>query len=127
MAHSLEVRPVLLDHPLVIHSLALPSEAKIRNGVFKAALVEAVRPLLADETIKRKKIGFQLPLGTWLRSSLKEKFREALERPAMLRIFDHKFLQNLSKPDKNYRQTQLRWALLVFSEWVEYYRIGMRF
>ena len=45
MAHSLEVRPVLLDHPLVELVFSLPDNYKIRNGLLKSVFVDSVKAL----------------------------------------------------------------------------------
>ena len=117
MAHSLEVRPVLLDHKLVEHALALPDQAKIRSGLFKAALTEAVRDLLPPETIARPKMGFDLPLGTWLNTVLKERLHACINDQCARELFSTTFLNRIAGGIGNRRQTRTLWMFLIFQEW----------
>lgn len=73
MAHSLEVRPLLLDHPLAEFAFALPSRLKHSLTRGKTIFVDSVRDLLPDEVVNRPKRGFELPLGDWLRGPLRER------------------------------------------------------
>jgi asparagine synthase (glutamine-hydrolysing) len=72
MAHGLEARSPLLDHPLVEFAASLPADLKLRGGTKKYILKEAVRPLLPAEIIDRPKMGFGVPLEAWFRHELKE-------------------------------------------------------
>ncbi len=66
MAHSIEVRPPYLDFRLVEFAFSLPGGLKIRNGVTKFILREAVKDLLPAGIVQRKKEGFLLPVNAWL-------------------------------------------------------------
>jgi asparagine synthase (glutamine-hydrolysing) len=70
MAHSLEARAPFLDADLVSYALALPARLKIGGGVTKRVLKRAVRSLLPDSVIERRKQGFRVPLPEWLRGEL---------------------------------------------------------
>jgi asparagine synthase (glutamine-hydrolysing) len=58
MAASIEARVPFLDHHLVEFSMNIPSAMKLRKGVPKYILKKALRGILPDEIIDRKKIGF---------------------------------------------------------------------
>ena len=70
MAHSLEVRVPLLDHLLVEFVSQLPESVKIKRGVNKALLVEALKGLLPEEVVGQRKRTFTFPWERWLRGSL---------------------------------------------------------
>jgi len=70
MAHSLEVRVPLLDHLLVEFVSRLPESVKVKRGVNKALLVEALKGLLPEEVVSRRKRTFTFPWERWLRGSL---------------------------------------------------------
>lgn len=72
MASSLEARSPFLDHHLVEWAAALPGELKVRSGTTKWLLKEALEPWLPGELIHRRKMGFGIPLATWLRGPLRE-------------------------------------------------------
>lgn len=78
MAHSLEVREPLMDHELVQWIATLPSSYKIRGGEGKAIFKQAFEPLLPHDVLYRPKMGFSVPLATWLREPLKDRVRQAL-------------------------------------------------
>ena len=62
MAHSVEARVPLVDHRVVEQALALPAEAKIRDGYTKYALrTVAARHLPATIAWRRAKVGFEAP------------------------------------------------------------------
>ncbi|GJL94393.1 MAG: amidotransferase 1, exosortase A system-associated [Hyphococcus sp.] len=66
MAHSLEVRPPMLDHHFVEWCATLPTSFKIKNGTQKRILKEALTPRLGHDHINRKKRGFDMPITKWL-------------------------------------------------------------
>jgi asparagine synthase (glutamine-hydrolysing) len=82
MAHSLEVRVPLLDHVLVEYVSQLPAEVKLKRGVKKALLVEALKGLLPEETLARRKRTFTFPWERWLRGSLAARVSAGLSDPA---------------------------------------------
>jgi asparagine synthase (glutamine-hydrolysing) len=78
MAHSLEVREPLMDHPLVEWLATLPSDLKIRGGESKYLLKKAMEPRLPNEVLYRPKMGFAVPLARWFRGPLRERVRATL-------------------------------------------------
>jgi len=71
MANSLEVRAPLLDFELLEFACKLPSALKINKGVKKYLLKKSFGTLLSDDILHRKKMGFSVPLASWLRKELK--------------------------------------------------------
>jgi asparagine synthase (glutamine-hydrolysing) len=67
MAASIESRVPFLDDRLVEHVAAMPSELKVRMWQTKAIFRAAVRDLIPREILTRKKMGFPVPVGRWLR------------------------------------------------------------
>ena len=80
MAHGMELRVPLLDQQLVDFVARLPGEWRTRqHGVSKPLLAEAAGPILGmPEIARRAKMGFSLPLETWMRGTLHESFRVKL-------------------------------------------------
>jgi asparagine synthase (glutamine-hydrolysing) len=70
MAHGLEVRAPYTDHKLVEYALGLPGEAKLQRGRTKAILRDAVADRLPRRPLAKSKIGFNPPMGVWLRGAL---------------------------------------------------------
>jgi asparagine synthase (glutamine-hydrolysing) len=82
MSHSLEVRVPFLDHVLVEYVARLPEAAKRKRGVNKALLVEALRGLVPEETLRLRKRTFTFPWERWLRGALAARLRDGLSEPA---------------------------------------------
>ncbi|MBI3010604.1 MAG: asparagine synthase (glutamine-hydrolyzing) [Candidatus Omnitrophica bacterium] len=78
MAHSLEARSPLLDHPLMEFVASLPVEMKVRFGVKKYLLKKAMAGILPRDIIHRQKMGFAVPIDRWFRGELKELAIETL-------------------------------------------------
>ena len=70
MAHALEVRVPLLDHVLVEWAATLPPRLRLNARGSKYVLKQALRPHLPAAVLRRRKMGFAVPLAAWLRGSL---------------------------------------------------------
>jgi asparagine synthase (glutamine-hydrolysing) len=66
MAASVESRVPYLDHELVELVGAMPGRFRLDGWRTKAVLREAVRTVIPDEILSRRKMGFPVPLGRWL-------------------------------------------------------------
>jgi asparagine synthase (glutamine-hydrolysing) len=118
MAHSLEVREPLMDHPLVEWLASLPSSLKIRGSESKWLLKTAMEPHLPREVLYRPKMGFAVPLARWLRGPLRSRVRDALlgGRLAETGWFNPGYLaQLLAQHDRGVRDHSAPlWTLLMF-------------
>lgn len=78
MSASLEVREPLLDHRIVEFALRLPLRMKIRNGETKWLLRQVMAQHVPPQLVSRRKLGFTVPLGEWLRGPLRDWAEELL-------------------------------------------------
>jgi asparagine synthase (glutamine-hydrolysing) len=95
MAASVESRVPFLDHELVEHALGIPARLKLRGWRTKAVLRAALADRVPRPILTRRKMGFPVPLGRWLRAEfwpIVEEFvlgpralARGLFRPAALR------------------------------------------
>ena len=67
MYHSVEVRVPFLDRPLVEYVASLDPKMKISKKINKPLLAEAVRDIVPQEILTRKKMGFTFPFAEWLK------------------------------------------------------------
>lgn len=67
MAASLEGRFPLLDEHLIAYAASIPSHLKVRGWQTKYILKQAYADFLPTKILKRKKMGFNVPTGTWFR------------------------------------------------------------
>jgi asparagine synthase (glutamine-hydrolysing) len=72
MAVSLEARVPFLDHKFVELAMSIPEAVKTKNGVLKYILKKAVRGVIPDELIDRKKQGFGVPVYEWYHTKFGE-------------------------------------------------------
>jgi asparagine synthase (glutamine-hydrolysing) len=83
MACSLECRVPFLDHRLVETAAAIPAQYKLPSGRLKSVLKEALRGVLPDAVIDRRKRGFGAPVGAWLKNELAPLRSSLLSRDAV--------------------------------------------
>jgi len=118
MAHSLEVRVPLLDHPLAEWATGLPRDQKLRGSEGKYVLKKAFEPLLPEEVLYRPKMGFGVPLANWFRGPLKERLRRDLLEGALVEtgLFNQHYLERLVKEHQSGMRDHSAplWTLLMF-------------
>jgi len=79
MAFSIESRLPFLDYRLVEFCFSLPPEQKIRNGIGKIVLRNALKKILPQAVGERiKKIGFSTPENVWFRNGCRMQIEEII-------------------------------------------------
>jgi asparagine synthase (glutamine-hydrolysing) len=79
MGVSLEGRVPFLDHKFVELAMSIPESVKTKNGTLKYILKKAVRGLIPDELVDRKKQGFGVPVYEWSLGQLGKKTQEEIQ------------------------------------------------
>ena len=85
MAASVESRVPFLDHAFVEYATAIPGRLKLRGRRTKAVLREALRDVVPREILTRRKMGFPVPVGRWLRGAFWPVVEEFVLGPRALR------------------------------------------
>ncbi|MDA7621892.1 asparagine synthase (glutamine-hydrolyzing) [bacterium] len=118
MGVSLEGRVPFLDHKFVELAMSIPTEVKIRDGQLKAVLKRAVRGLIPDELIDRRKQGFGVPVYEWFFERLGESAKkEILEFCSETNYFDKEAVLELFTKKK----AQKIWYLMNLALWWKHY------
>jgi len=118
MAHGLEARVPLLDHPLVELTATIPADVKFKGGQLKRLLREAARGLLPAQVVDRKdKMGFPVPLTEWLRGPARDFVMDLLTSgPALGReLVDNRFAADCLEREGRYGRNL--WGLLSLELW----------
>ena len=118
MAHSLEVRTPFLDYEFVEWVSSLPTSLKLKTGTGKYILKESLRPILPNEVLFRKKMGFAVPIDVWFRGLLNDRIKEALRSPYLRDsgIFNTEYLEKIFQEHTNNirNHSTTLWSLLMF-------------
>ncbi|HEX5602995.1 MAG TPA: asparagine synthase (glutamine-hydrolyzing) [Pyrinomonadaceae bacterium] len=121
MAVSLEARSPFLDHHVIEFAASLPQNLKLRRLTSKYLLKKVLRKLLPSENLKRRKMGFGVPVGHWFRGKMQPFLREVLLSEKALRrgLFKPDAVRQLIelhvRGERDYSQ-QL-WTLLMLELW----------
>ncbi len=120
MMASLEARAPFLNHELAEFAASIPFNLKLKGATTKHILKESARGLLPDDIIHRKKHGFGVPLGAWLRQDMGAArdfllSRRARERGLLeMAVVERLIREHASGARDHNRQL---WALLTLEEW----------
>ncbi len=120
MAASIESRVPFLDHKLMEFSAQMPDNLKLRGNRTKFVLREAMKGILPEEILTRKKMGFPVPIGKWFRNEYKHLIDEYVlsERALARGVFQADFVRNLAERHRQGENHDERlWALLNFEMW----------
>jgi asparagine synthase (glutamine-hydrolysing) len=120
MAASIESRVPFLDHKLVEFAARLPVNMKLRGLTTKYILRRAMRDRLPKEILTRRKMGFPVPVGAWLRGPFNHVADEYVlgERARERGIFNHDFVRELvSRHKAGENHSERLWMLINFEIW----------
>ncbi len=125
MAVSLEARAPFLDHVLLQFVAGIPTSLKLKGSTSKYIFKKAMRGILPDEIIDRKKHGFGVPVGAWMRNGLADFVTATLSGPrAEARgIFHADAVKEMIAIHKSGGADlgQALWTLLTFELWMQRY------
>lgn len=123
MTVSLEGREPFLDHKVIEWAAQLPDSYKYHNGIKKYILREIVYRYLPKEMLNRPKMGFAIPIGSWLQNELREKVEYYLSdsRIEKQNLLNRDYVKKIKADFFNGKKelTDKVWYLLMFQMWHE--------
>lgn len=121
MMNSLEVRAPFLDTRVVEYANSLPTDLKLRGLTTKYVLKKLMENRLPTGIARRKKKGFGVPIGAWLKSELLPLARELFSPELLDRqgLFERGYVENLLDDHLAGRSDNRKqiWTLMVFQLW----------
>jgi asparagine synthase (glutamine-hydrolysing) len=121
MAVSLESRVPFLDHRVAALAAKIPLDLKIRRGKGKHVLRRLLARYLPTEMFDRPKAGFAMPVGEWMKGSLRDWAEDLLDPRRMAeegwldpQIVQRRWQAHLSGQDA----TAALWSILMFQAWL---------
>lgn len=121
MAASLEVRAPFLDTRVVELALGLPWLLKLRGPSRKWLLKKALRGLVPDEILDRKKHGFAIPVTEWLKGPLRPLLEDMLSERSVREagLFEPHEVRRLVDEHQNGVRDHRKplWTLLQLELW----------
>jgi asparagine synthase (glutamine-hydrolysing) len=121
MAHGLELRVPFVDHKLAEFLFRIPGASKLKPGLPKWLLIEALQGLLPQQVVRRPKRGFTFPFELWLKKEMRQDMEDVLLDPSanLLAGIDRKFVATVWKDFLAGKTTWSRpWSLYVLKQWV---------
>jgi len=123
MSVGLEARSPFLDHEFVEFAMSIPPRFKLRGLRGKHILKKTFADLLPPQTLRRRKMGFGVPIAAWFRGELAGHLRDVLLSPRSLARgrFRPDALRRLvedhiaGRADNAYKL----WSLLVLEHWLQ--------
>jgi asparagine synthase (glutamine-hydrolysing) len=123
------VRPPFLDHRIVEFAASLPADLKIRGSSQKVVLRELMKSKLPAETLRRKKIGFDIPAHEWMRGPLRGLLEDALQFG--LGEYGQLFRRDaITSLKQRHLQRQINigyhlWGLLILFLWMKRWKVTL--
>jgi asparagine synthase (glutamine-hydrolysing) len=123
MATSVEARVPYLDHKLVEFAMSIPSNLKYKDGETKYILKRALKGVIPDRILHRKKQGFGVPINEWMLDRLGGLVEDALFNSSLKRreLFDYDFIRRLlsAHRSRHVNYSFFLWSLLNLSLWYD--------
>lgn len=124
MAVGLEARSPFLDQELIELACRIPFGKKFTGGNYKHLLKKAIKNIVPDENVYRRKVGFTIPLDQWFEGSLNEYSKSILlkRNSFVSQIFEISYIKEmLSKHSKDNDFGPRLWSLLSLELWHKAY------
>lgn len=123
MANSLETRSPFLDYEFVELIASFPPNLKMKNFRSKYILKTKLKNFLPPRIVRRKKMGFGVPVGKWFKRELKNYVTEILldKSSPSKEYFNVEEIKKIVEEHLSGRaeHSSRLWVLLIFEIWIK--------
>ncbi len=122
MAASIEGRTPFIDKEVFAIASKLPINFKVTKANTKIALRDAAKKVIPNESYKKKKLGFPVPIREWMREDdVYEMIKETFSTEVSKKYFNNKKIIKLLDDHKNAKEDNYRkvWTIYCFLKWYE--------
>jgi len=122
MANSIEGRVPFIDKEVYQIASKLPFAYKVTKENTKVALRDAAKKVIPNESYKKKKLGFPVPIRDWMRENdFYEEIKSTFSSPVAAKYFNQKYIIKLLDDHKNSKRDNYRkvWNIYCFLKWYE--------
>jgi asparagine synthase (glutamine-hydrolysing) len=120
-AAGLHIRLPFLDDSLVLFGWSLPKNLKVRDGMTRWLMREVAHRYLPREIVERRKVGFDVPIGAWLRGPLRDWAEDLLDETRLRRegVFNPREIRAKWREHLDGRRNWQGplWVVLMFQAW----------
>lgn len=123
MTVSLEGREPFLDHRVIEWAATLPNNYKYKDGDKKHIIKEIVHQYIPKEMMNRPKMGFAIPIASWLTNDLKDYLESFVNQQKVEEqgIFNWNYVNKIKTDFYNGKKEYdvKIWYLLMFQTWYD--------
>lgn len=122
MMFSLEARTPYLDKEVYEVARCLPKSAKVNIQTTKPALRKAAESVIPNESYKKKKLGFPVPLREWMKDDdLFNKIKEAFTSETARKFFNQNKILKLLEKQRTDDKVEYKkvWTIYIFILWYQ--------
>ena len=120
MANSLEGRVPFIDREVFKIASSLPLNYKVTKENTKVALRDAAKKVIPNESYKKKKLGFPVPIRDWMREDdVYKEIKKAFNSKVCKKYFDKDILIKMLDEHKEGKKDNYRkvWNVYCFIKW----------
>ena len=120
MANSLEGRVPFVDKEVFKIASSLPLNYKVTKENTKVALRDAAKKVIPNESYKKKKLGFPVPIRDWMREDdVYKEIKKAFNSKVCKKYFDKDILIKMLDEHKEGKKDNYRkvWNVYCFIKW----------
>ena len=126
MANSLECRVPFIDKKVFGVASSLPANYKVSASTTKVALRDAAKTVIPNESYKKRKLGFPVPLRKWMRDEdLYTEIKTTFSKDFVNEFFSQDYIIKLLEQHKTEKKDNYKkvWTIYCFLKWYEIFFI----